>query len=94
MNKKRVTLVGILTVLLLAVNPLSALGSALPKVTIQSPATVGALPLIWIKESGFLDDQVDLDILVSPDHQRGLALIAQNVIELYHWVTLKLQQGD
>ena len=82
MNKKRVTLVGILTVLLLAVNPLSALGSALPKVTIQSPATVGALPLIWIKESGFLDDQVDLDILVSPDHQRGLALIAQNEIEL------------
>lgn len=82
MMKTRSILTGLLTVLLLTLSPLSVSGSELPKVTIQSPATVGALPLIWIKESGFLADQAALEIIVSPDHQRGLALIAQREIEL------------
>src|SRR5690554_216674 len=58
-----------------------ALGQGLPHVIIQSPPTVGALPLIWVQETGLLSDQIELEVRISPDHQRGLALMAQNEIE-------------
>lgn len=60
----------------------AAVGAEDWALTIQTPPTVGALPLIWMKEQGVLADQVELEIRVSPDHQRGLALIAQKDIDL------------
>lgn len=59
-----------------------AVGAELERIIVQTPPTVGALPLIWLQEQGILADQVELEIRVSPDHQRGLALIAKKDIEL------------
>lgn len=39
---------------------------------------MGALPLLWLKDQG----KMELDIVISPDHQRGLALISKNEIDL------------
>ncbi|MDI9485355.1 MAG: ABC transporter substrate-binding protein [Syntrophomonadaceae bacterium] len=59
-----------------------AAGAEFETIIVQTPPTAGALPLIWIKEQGVLTDQVELEIRVSPDHQRGLALIAQGDIDM------------
>lgn len=50
------------------------------QVKVQTPAVFSALPLFWMDDQGLLD--VDLDIQISPDHLRGIALIAQNDIDL------------
>ncbi len=57
-------------------------GAGVETVILQTPPTAGALPLLWIHEQGILADQVNFDIRVSPDHQRGLSLIAQKDIEM------------
>lgn len=72
----------VLAVLLVLVATGLMMGAELATITVQTPATVGALPLLWMKEHRILADQVQLDIRISPDHQRGLALIAQQDIEL------------
>ena len=58
-----------------------AVPSKLDQVIIQTPPTIGALPLFWMEATGLLKE-VDLEIQISPDHQRGIALIAQNDIDL------------
>jgi len=74
----RVVILGLLAVL--------AIGCAAPasnaqQVSVQTPATIAALPLFWMEESGLLEG-IDLDIQISPDHQRGIGLLAQNEIDL------------
>lgn len=49
---------------------------------VHSPAIVSALPLFWIQEKGYLGDDVDLKIVISPDHQRAISLIAKNDIQM------------
>lgn len=52
------------------------------KITIQTPPTVGALPIIWMIESGVLAKEYDIDLKISPDHQRGLALLSNADIDM------------
>jgi len=49
---------------------------------IQSPAIISAIPLFWIQERGYLDEEVDLKIIISPDHQRALSLIGKDEIQM------------
>ncbi|NMB19525.1 MAG: ABC transporter substrate-binding protein [Firmicutes bacterium] len=72
----------VFTVLLVLMASGVTVGAEIETMVVQTPPTVGALPLIWIQESGVLAEQVELDIRVSPDHQRGLALLAGSDIEL------------
>ncbi|MFP4662730.1 MAG: ABC transporter substrate-binding protein [Halanaerobiales bacterium] len=52
------------------------------EITIQSPPTVGALPILWMIENGKLADRADISINISPDHQKATSLIAQGDIEM------------
>ncbi|HKL74939.1 MAG TPA: ABC transporter substrate-binding protein [Halanaerobiales bacterium] len=52
------------------------------KIKIQTPPIPAALPLLWIEETGQMEDLVDLDINLSPDHQRALTLINKNQIDM------------
>lgn len=52
------------------------------EIVVQTPPTVGALPLIWMKEGNILGEEVEIDIRISPDHQRALSLISQNEIDM------------
>lgn len=70
------------TVVLLLLASGLAVGAELERMIVQTPPTAGALPLIWMKEYGMLGDQVELEIRVSPDHQRGLVLMAGKDIEM------------
>ncbi len=72
----------LLTVFAILVSSIVTMGAEMERLTIQSPPSVGALPLIWMKESGAVSDRVALDIRISSDHQRGIALIAQKDIEM------------
>jgi NitT/TauT family transport system substrate-binding protein len=72
----------VLAVLLVLVATGLTAGAGIETIVVQTPPTVGALPLLWMQEQGILAEQVQLDIRVSPDHQRGLALIAQKDIEM------------
>lgn len=76
------SLIAICTLLFTMLLPCWATGSSAEKILIQSPPSAGALPLIWIQETGVLGDGLELDIRISPDHQRGLALIAQDELDL------------
>lgn len=80
-NIKRKISLMFLTGLLILVLTSLVIGGEVQRVVIQSPPTVGALPLLWMKESGVLTDMVEMEIRVSPDHQRGLSLISQKEIE-------------
>lgn len=51
------------------------------KVIIQTPPVPAALPLLKIDESGELDNFLDIEVKVSPDHQRAISLIAKNEID-------------
>ena len=52
------------------------------KIFIQSPPTVGVLPVIWVQEQGVLPRGIDLEIIISQDHQRGLSLISSGDLDL------------
>lgn len=52
------------------------------KVKVQSPPVAASLPLLWIEETGQLNDLIDLDIKLSSDHQRALALINKDEIDM------------
>lgn len=80
-TKQRLAMI-IAAVLLVLLGSSLTVGTEVDTIIIQTPPTVGALPLIWMKEQGVLADKVELDIRVSPDHQRGLALMAQKDIEM------------
>lgn len=91
MGKLRYNKLNILIVLLMTgllfftfIDEIKAAGSndAIQRILLQTPPTVGALPVIWMKESGVLADEVEIDIRISPDHQRALSLISQNEIDM------------
>ena len=71
----------ILFVMTTLLAPMSA-EAAPTKVKIQSPPVAASLPLLWIEETGQLEDLVDLDIRLSSDHQRALTLINKNEIDM------------
>ena len=52
------------------------------KLKVQSPPIPAALPLLWIQETGQMEDLIDIDIKLSPDHQRALTLINKNQIDM------------
>ena len=52
------------------------------EIAIQSPPTVGALPILWMIENDVLSDRAHIDINISTDHQKAISLIAQNHIEM------------
>ncbi len=80
-NTQKFTVLVLTLALLFAIVNLTN-GAEVEKIIVQSPPTVGALPLIWMSESEVLTDLVDLEIRISPDHQRGLALISQKDIDM------------
>ncbi|HLV09556.1 MAG TPA: ABC transporter substrate-binding protein [Halanaerobiales bacterium] len=51
-------------------------------VIIQTPPTVAALPLLWMKEEGKLGEGFELEINISPDHNRAVNLISRGDIDL------------
>jgi len=56
--------------------------NAQPKeVVIQTPPVPAALPLLKMQESGEFGSFMNLDVKVSPDHQRAISLIAKNEID-------------
>jgi len=55
---------------------------AAAKITIQTPSTVGAIPLLWLKEEGKLGEEFELEIIISPDHNRAITLISNNEIDM------------
>jgi len=52
------------------------------KLKVQSPPIPAALPLLWIEKTGQMEDLIDLEINLSPDHQRALTLINKNQIDM------------
>ena len=56
--------------------------NAQPKeVVIQTPPVPAALPLLKMQESGEFGSFMNLNVKVSPDHQRAISLIAKNEID-------------
>ncbi|MFW5971886.1 MAG: ABC transporter substrate-binding protein [Bacillota bacterium] len=51
-------------------------------IVIQSPPTVGALPILWMIDTGVLSDQANIDINISGNHQQAIALITKNDIDM------------
>jgi len=80
MNRKcqKIWFVSLLMIFLLIVFPCWA------KVAlyIQSPAIISALPLFWIQDRGYMDEEVDLKVIISPDHERGLSLLSKDEIQM------------
>src|SRR6056297_878414 len=71
-----------LTILLVLTISLGGTVNAAPReITIQTPPVPAALPLLRMANSGELDNFMDLNVKISPDHQRAISLISKNEIE-------------
>ncbi len=83
-GKIKVILIGLFIVSLIVVPILNfeKAEAATTKIKIQTPPVVAALPLLWIEETGQLNEVIDLDIKLSPDHQRALTLINKKQIDM------------
>jgi len=82
---KRLNITGVVVVLLLIILLSCVLTIpvfAAKKVRIQTPPVASALPLLWMQETGKLAGLVELDVIISPDHQRALALIAKDEVDM------------
>jgi len=82
---KRLNITGVVVVLLLIILLSCVLTIpvfATKKVRIQTPPVASALPLLWMQETGKLAGLVELDVIISPDHQRALALIAKDEVDM------------
>ncbi|MFB5067033.1 MAG: ABC transporter substrate-binding protein [Candidatus Wallacebacter cryptica] len=80
--KKQIVPIYVLSVLVVLFGVSFTVGGEVETIKIQTPPTVGALPLFWMQEQGVAADLFKLDLTVSPDHQRGLALLSQKDIEM------------
>ena len=60
----------------------SAGAEQVSKIRIQGPPTAGMLPLLWLDEQGLLPGGASLEIFISPDHQRGISLLASSDLDL------------
>ncbi|MDZ7671733.1 MAG: ABC transporter substrate-binding protein [Halanaerobiales bacterium] len=79
---KRTSLLLVLTLVLTLTLSFGGIINAAPrKITIQTPPVPAALPLLRMANSGELDNFMDLNVNISPDHQRAISLIAKNDIE-------------
>ena len=58
-TKQRLAMI-IAAVLLVLLGSSLTVGTEVDTIIIQTPPTVGALPLIWMKEQGVLADKVEL----------------------------------
>jgi len=86
-NKKKIMYTAILTGLLLLVISGTLWASdrievGKEEIIIQTPPTVGALPILWMIENDILADQAVIDINISPNHQKAISLIAQGEIDM------------
>jgi len=75
-KKRLLTSILIISFMILAVMPAAA-----KEVNVQAPTVPAALPFLWMQEEADLPAAVDLNINLSSDHQRGMALLAQNDID-------------
>ncbi|MEJ6951823.1 ABC transporter substrate-binding protein [Natronospora cellulosivora (SeqCode)] len=53
-----------------------------PDLNISSPSTVAALPLFWALENNMLDFDANVRVMISPDHQRAVSLLAQEELDM------------
>lgn len=73
----------VLTVLLLLLMIISGSGlAARPVLKIQIPPVAAALPILWMQENYMFGEEIDLELIISADHARALALIARGDIDL------------
>lgn len=80
-DKRKMLVLLLVSVLLITLINGSVL-AATKKITVQTPPVASALPILWMNETGVLGDDIELDIKISPDHQRAVALIAKNEIDM------------
>lgn len=79
-NHKKIIL--LFSLLLISSLFLGGIVNAAPKeVVIQTPPIPAALPLLRMQAEGEFDNFMDLNIKVSPDHQRAISLISKNEID-------------
>jgi len=79
-NHKKIIL--LFSLLLISSLFLGGIVNAAPKeVVIQTPPIPAALPLLRMQAEGEFDNFMDLNIKISPDHQRAISLIAKNEID-------------
>ncbi|MFW5992254.1 MAG: ABC transporter substrate-binding protein [Halanaerobiaceae bacterium] len=52
------------------------------KINIQSPTTISVLPVLWMAENDIMGDRVEINVDISPDHQRAIALISKDQIDM------------
>lgn len=75
-KKRLLTAIMIVSFVLMAVLPAAAL-----EVNVQTPNIPAALPFFWMQEEAELPAAIDLNINLSPNHQRGISLLGQNNID-------------
>ncbi|MGM0437324.1 MAG: ABC transporter substrate-binding protein [Bacillota bacterium] len=83
-NKNKFMIISFLLMILVLV-PMVATNSVhaeSTKLKVQTPPVPAALPLLWIEETGQMEDLIDLEINLSSDHQRALTLINKNEIDM------------
>ncbi len=78
-SKKMITV--FLFIILIASSLLSSV-QAVQKVTVQSPPIPAAVPFLWMEKEAKLDGVIDLELSLSSDHSRGVALLSKNEIDL------------
>lgn len=70
-----------LVIMLFAFLAVLPVAEARKNVVIQSPPVISALPLLWMEERGVLE-KAELEINLSPDHKRAIALISRGDIDM------------
>ncbi len=79
-NHKKIIL--LFSLLLISSLFLGGIVNAAPKeVVIQTPPIPAALPLLRMQENGELDNFMNLNIKISPDHKRAISLISKKEID-------------
>lgn len=79
-NNKKIILV--FTLLLISTLFFGGIVNASPKeVVIQAPPIPASLPLLRMQDEGELDNFMNLNIKISPDHKRAISLISKNEID-------------
>ena len=74
--------VAVLVAIVAAGAGVPALSGAKIHVRAYTAGIVGALPLIRMQEADLLGAEADLEVIVSPDHQRGLSLLTSGEVDL------------
>lgn len=80
MNKKSVGLV--LALLIGCVFIVNGVILADQTITIQSPRTVGVLPVLWMEENGIMGEDIKLDVTLDSNLQQMVPLIAKGDIDM------------